>query len=95
MTLTLSVCRNFVQENESLVFEVCTLNELGYPLASTQGELTIIQKSFLIHGYQLYNKVMNENSRNDNNSSDSSSYSQRKAWKDKYKERQEQNRQRN
>ena len=56
-------------------------------------DLTITQKSFLIHGYQLYNQRKSEATKNNSNDSDSS-YSERKVWEEKYRARQEENRQR-
>ena len=56
-------------------------------------DLTITQKSFLIHGYQLYKQRKSEATINNSNGSDSS-YSERKAWEERYRAGQEQNRQR-
>lgn len=90
MILILSGCRNFVQENRGLVLEVCTLNELGYPLALTQRELTITQKSFLFTAYPLFREMQRESETNNKNNNDTS-YSERKAWEEKYKAMQKQN----
>lgn len=34
--------------------EVCNLHEIGYPLTSSQGDLTPIQKLFILLAYPVY-----------------------------------------
>lgn len=65
--------------------EVCGLNELGYPLAPTQGELTLLQKSFLFHAYPIFNQRQREHAESNQGNNDSST-ADREAWKKRYME---------
>jgi hypothetical protein len=68
--------------------EICGLNELGYPLAPTQGELTLLQKSFLFHAYPVFNERQRELAESNQGNSDSSS-ADRDAWKKRYSQMRE------
>lgn len=48
---------HFANENLNTVLEICSLNELHYPLARTQGELTTVQKLFLFKAYPLFREM--------------------------------------
>lgn len=50
--------------------EVCNLNELHYPLAKSQGELTTVQKLFLFKAYPLFNKIIEDNRKGNKGSSE-------------------------
>lgn len=67
--------------------EVCGLNELGYPLATTQGELTLLQKSFLFHAYPIFNQRQREHAESNRDNNDSAV--DREAWKKRYMEMRE------
>ena len=73
--------KSFAKNNTNLVVEICNLNEVGYPLAKTQAELTTIQKLFLLYAYPIFNKMSEENS----NPSSNTTASERDEWKQKTK----------
>jgi len=50
----------FLKSNQALAIEVCSLNEVGYPLTNTQRDLTTVQKVFLFHAYEIYNQKAKE-----------------------------------
>lgn len=79
----MNVLNVFVNENDLLVREVCGLNELGYPLALTQADLTLDQKTFLFFAYKRYRELEKEASKTGNIGK--SSPSERNAWKERNK----------
>jgi hypothetical protein len=82
--------KTFVIKNESLVMEICTLDEMGYPLATTQAELTIPQKMFLFEGHSKYQRLMREAAEDSPGSTPT--YDEETTFKDRYRERMEENR---
>lgn len=58
---------------------MCSLNELGYPLAPTQHDLTLDQKLFLIHAYPIFRDMQQKS--NPNSNSKHTSLSERERWK--------------
>jgi hypothetical protein len=69
--------------------EVCNLNELGYPLAPSQGELTVIQKLFLGYAYSEFPKIQKELGEK---SGGSPSLSDEESFKARYRKQQLENR---
>lgn len=84
----------FVMENESLVMEICTLDEMGYPLALTQSDLTIPQKMFLFEGHSKYQRMREKAAKSKDSPGSTPSYDEETSFKDRYKERLEKNRKR-
>lgn len=73
--------RTFANKNIPLCLEICSLNELGYPLEQNQRDLTLTQKLFLIHAYPIFNQKKQENNNSDGNgqiSDPNKSYRERK-----------------
>ena len=55
--------RTFAQKNKHICLEVCSLNEIGYPLEQNQRDLTLIQKVFLMKAYPIFNDAQKEASK--------------------------------
>ena len=73
-----------MEENKNLVTEVCGLNELGYPLASCQADLTIIQKHFLFKAYPIFREL--QRGEGERERSGRSSYADQRKWEDRNKQ---------
>lgn len=86
--------KNFVMENENLVMEICTLDEMGYKLQPDQSDLTIIQKLFLFYGYGVYRRKQKEFMDDQRDNHDTPSQSDELKFKRKYDARLEENRMR-
>lgn len=69
-----------MRKNDELVVEVCNLNEVGYPLAHSQRELTTIQKLFLLYAYPRYHEMGDDGT----SGKDSEVVS---AWEERYRRR--------
>lgn len=61
----------FVKGNKAVVIEVFNLQEMGYPLASTQADLTPVQKLFIALSYPVYQEAVKQaTNKNQNQNSD-------------------------
>ena len=76
--------------NPNLAIEVCSLQEAGFKLADYQRDLTFKQLLFLNDAYPIYNKHIKELSENED---DSSSASDKESWREEYRRKIEEKRQ--
>lgn len=81
-----------MKKNKDLCIEICSLTEKGYLLTDNQRDLTLIQKLFYSLAYPVFDEAQKEAMESEERGG--SSYNEREAWKERYREQVEKKRER-